>query len=150
MISVRKVFDNKDLLTGVAFAIFGAGFLVPALQYSSWTELGPGTFPGYIGIALVLTGLVLVVKAPFHDAMPVRFSEWRPLLAVVAGLLVFAFTLPLLGILINIFLIVGLTKFAQPDLRWAEVVGLSILLCALVVGVFIYGLGLPIPILPRL
>ena len=67
---------------------------------------------------------------------------------VLGAVLVFAFSIERLGIAISVFLVVVLSAMAIPSFRKIETLVLAIAIVAFCIGVFIYGLSLPLSMWP--
>jgi hypothetical protein len=76
-------------------------------------------------------------------------GAWRPLLFVPASLIVFAFAMAPLGVALSTLLLIGVSSLAGVNANWREVAGTALLLLLLVLGIFVWGLGLPIPVWPE-
>jgi putative tricarboxylic transport membrane protein len=141
--------DNRDFWAGAMLIGTGAAAIFIARNYAMGTTLrmGPGYFPTVLGALLILAGLYLV-------AISLRSDEkikggWSP-----RGLIVLPLSLVLFGLLMEhagfvpalLVLIVG-SALAGTEFRLLEVLLLAVGLTAFSVALFIYGLGLPYPLL---
>ena len=144
----------KDFWSGVMFCAVGIGFAIGATDYrlGASARPGPGYFPLGLGILLALFGAVITVnalRARMHDeAQRIGAFAWRPLLVIVASIALFGAVLPRLGLAISLPLLVILISFAGDEFRWK---GVLVSAFALTLGswaVFVYGLGLVIPVWP--
>jgi hypothetical protein len=138
--------DRVDLLAGLLAALFGACFVVGAFDYQIGTarRMGPGFLPlalGGIGVAL---GLLTMLNALGRDGRLPGLS-WRPMLAVVASIGVFALLLEPLGLMPTLFLTVVVASFGDPDLRPRATVTVALLVCLACWLIFLVGIDLPIP-----
>jgi putative tricarboxylic transport membrane protein len=140
---------NKDIWGGAMLIAIGAAALVIARDYPFGTALrmGPGYFPSVLGAALCLFGLYLVARG-------VRSSEtisgdWslRALVVVTLSLVLFGVLIDRAGFIPALVVLIVGASAAGKEFRWAEVVLLAIGLTLFCVAVFIWGLGLPYPLL---
>ena len=143
---------NKDFLAGLIFLAFGMAAMVIAdrdFPMGTLARMGPGNFPAALGVVLALFGVFLAARglgwskaeAPVH-------WDLRPVGCIVGAMVAFGFVLPRFGLiaaLVAMFLIVA---FAGRDLRWREVVVLTVVMTALAVGVFVVLLKLPFQLVP--
>ena len=53
-----------------------------------------------------------------------------------------------MGIVVAVALVVGVSALASGSVRWLELLGLVVVMVALAVGMFTYGLDLPFKIWP--
>jgi putative tricarboxylic transport membrane protein len=151
-----RLLMHKHVLSGLMFvgvAIFG---LIVSRDYSVGTTLRMGT--GYVPRLLcwILLGLGLVillqgVRAARAGAEGDRLEGWgwRPLVFVTASLVIFGLALERLGLVISILLVTGVGALASPMLRPVETIAAAVVLIALSWGIFIFGLGLTIPVWPE-
>jgi putative tricarboxylic transport membrane protein len=151
-----RLITHKHVLSGLMFlgvAIFG---LIVSRDYPIGTTLRMGT--GYVPRLLcwILLGLGLLVL--FQGVRAARTSAqgdtlegwgWRPLIFVTASLVIFGLALEPLGLVISILLVTGVGALASPMLRPVETVAAALVLIALSWGIFIFGLGLTIPVWPE-
>ena len=73
-----------------------------------------------------------------------------PLLIVILAILLSGFLLPWLGLAVTTFVVAAVGARAGPEFRLREVAAIATALAVFSVAVFIYGLGLPLPLWPRL
>ncbi len=140
----------KDFWAGVMFLAFAAITVVTANGYSMGRggRMGPGYFPALLGWALAFLGVLLVVRALVAKGDSIEPFKLRPLLVLVASVLVFAFAIQPLGLVISLVVATFLSSFAAPDARWREAAALSFVLTGLVSLIFVFALRLPLPIWP--
>lgn len=145
--------SRRDLVAGLLFVVAGVAFAwgATAYEFGDAANPGPGYFPFGLGVILALLGGLLLFKAmsvETTDGEPIGAIGWRPLLVVVAAILLFAFALPRLGLPLSVALISFLVGFATQESRPWQLLLLSAglaLFCALV---FIQGLRLNLPMWP--
>ena len=111
-------------------------------------HMGPGYFPTMIGLLLVLVGLIIAMKGLFKKGIEIKAWALRPLVMVSAAVVVFALLIQPLGLVLATLALVLISCLGSSEFRIREVVVLSLLLAAFVVGVFIYGVGLPLKVWP--
>ncbi len=123
-------------LAGLLFAALGVGVVALAADYPAgdMRRMGPGWMPEALGWTLVVLGLGI---ASF------------PLLCLLAGVAAFAVLLEPAGLVAAIFACVALSRLAERPYRPAETLLVAAFLSALGAGIFVYGLGLPIPLFGR-
>ena len=126
--------------------------MVLARQYRFGTpaRMGPGFFPTILGGILAALGLSLSIPAFVRSGDPLPRLGLRPLLTILAAIIVFALLLQPLGFVLAAIILVLLTAFADPELRPVETAGLALVLTAFSVGIFVLLLGLPLNLWPDL
>lgn len=141
----------KDFIAGVMFVAFGALGLFLGADYRAGTaaRMGPGYMPRLLCWAMVALGAVVMIRGMLAAHEPIDRGRWRPITLVTLGIIGFALLIDPAGLLAAgaVLLIVG--ALGGPEFKWKEVLVLTVLLLAVSVGVFIWGLGLPITVLPR-
>jgi hypothetical protein len=130
----------------------GIAFMVLARQYRFGTpaRMGPGFFPTILGGILTALGLSLSIPALVRNGDPLPRVGLRPLLTILAAIVVFALLLQPLGFVLAAIVLVLIAAFADPELRRIETAGLALLLTAFSVGIFVLLLGLPLNLWPDL
>jgi hypothetical protein len=142
---------TRDVFAGLMFIGFAAwGFWAASdLAAGTATDIGPAYVPRLIAIVLLGLG-VIILGIGLLGAERRRLPAWplRPISFVTLACLAFALLLQRGGIVLAITVTVAIGSFAG---RPPHLVTLLLLDAALViasVGLFIWGLGLPIPIWP--
>jgi hypothetical protein len=149
-----RIKHQKDFWSGVMFFAVGLAVVGFARHYEMGTaqRMGPGYFPTALGALLALLGLVIALgglarKAPDGDIERFHFG---PLLVVLGAVALFAFLLRPAGLIAALLVLIGVSAYASHEFRVREVIPLAAFLVALVLAVFIWGLGMVIPIWPAL
>lgn len=147
-----RIRSQKDVAAGVIYVLFGAGFALGALNYrlGDAARMGPGWFPFWIGILLVIVGL-LTAAAGIKPASPQDRIK-RPELGTVAWILgavvLFGVLLQPMGLVASLFVLVLVSGLASHEFTWRGTLLLALALIAFSLGVFIYGINLQIPLWP--
>jgi len=140
----------KDFWAGVLFiAIGGAAFLI-ALDYAmgSAGRMGPGYFPRSLGLILIGLGALLVLRSLRVRGDAITFPTFKPVIIVLASVLLFGLTVSTLGLVIATILLVLVSSVASHEYRWKESIIAAIALAIFVVIAFRYGLSLQLPTWP--
>ena len=140
---------NKDFWSGVMLIAIGAAAMFIARNYPFGTALrmGPGYFPTVLGAVLCLFGLYLVVRGA--RSTETISSDWslKALVVVPLSLVLFGLLIDRAGFIPALAALIIGASAAGKEFRWAEVALLAIGLTLFCVVVFIWGLGLPYPLL---
>jgi putative tricarboxylic transport membrane protein len=143
------VLASKDFWSGVMLIAIGIAAIFIARDYPFGTALrmGPGYFPTVLGAILVLFGLYLVVQG-------VRSSEtvegnWslRALVIVPLSLVLFGVLMDRAGFIPALVVLIFGSAAAGTEFKLLEVALLTVVLTMFCIAVFIWGLGLPYPLL---
>jgi len=148
-----KIKSQKDFWSGLMFIVVGAAFAFGALSYRFGTSAkpGPGYFPFGLGVLLALLGAFVLFKAltiEVEGGDPIGPIAWRPLVVIVGSIVLFGYTLPLLGLFLALPLLVFTTSLAGDEFRWKGVLVSAVVLTVGSYLIFVRGLGLTIPVLP--
>ncbi|HJV70521.1 tripartite tricarboxylate transporter TctB family protein [Ideonella sp.] len=148
-----KIKSQKDFWSGLMFVIVGGSFAIGALNYSfgSSARPGPAYFPFGLGILLALLGGMILFEAltiETEDGEPVGAFAWKPLLVILAAVLLFGAMLPRLGMVISLPVLVLVSAYASDEHTWLGSIINSIVLTVLSWAVFVVGLKLTIPMWP--
>lgn len=148
-----QIRNQRDFASGCMFVLVGLGFAIGSLQYSMGRPArpGPGYFPLILSVLMAILGAVILFKSlrdPIEGGNPIGGIAWRPLGVVIGSILAFAFALPTLGLLVSGPLLIVLVSLAGDDFRWKAALLNGAVLTAGSWLVFIWGLGLTIPVKP--
>jgi putative tricarboxylic transport membrane protein len=145
---------RKDVLSGLMFiavAVFGL-WASRNYRIGTATAMSTGYVPRLLCWILLGLGVVIMVQGLRSADARAAFAgarNWRALVFVPAGLLVFAYAINRLGIVIATLLLVAVGSLAGRDRRTLEIAGAAVVLVLLTLAIFIWGLSLPIPVWPE-
>lgn len=141
--------NNKDFWAGVMFIGTGAAAMFIARDYKFGTALhmGPGFFPSVLGAILILIGLyVLFMGLRSNEKVQGNWS-CRALIVMPLALVLFGVLMEYAGFVPALLALVFASAFAGREFKFIEVLLVAAVLIVLSVGVFIWGLNLPYPLL---
>ena len=143
---------NKDFLSGLVFLAFGLAAMVIAdrdFPMGTLAHMGPGNFPAALGVVLALFGVFLAARGlGWSKTEAAVHWDLRPVGCIVGAMVAFGFVLPRFGLIAALVAMFLIAAFAGRDLRWREVVVLTVVMTALAVGVFVVLLKLPFQLVP--
>jgi hypothetical protein len=146
------VLSRTDVLAGLllmAVAVFG---LWASHDYPVGTALrmSTGYVPRLLCWILLGLGALILAQGLRTPAPPLRTTAqaWRAVLSVAAALVAFGLAIERLGLVVSIVLLVGIGALAHRALRPLEAAIAALVLIALCWAIFIFGLGLTIPVWP--
>jgi hypothetical protein len=141
--------NNKDVWAGAMLIATGVATMIIARNYAFGTTLrmGPGYFPTVLGGILILFGLYLVVLGlrstdEIQGSWPLRAMIVLPLALVLFGVL-----MTHAGFLPALLVLIFGSALAGPQFRLVEVLLLSAALSVVSIALFVWGLGLPYPLI---
>jgi len=147
-----KIRNHRDFWAGVMFIAFGLLFMVLSRQYQIGTaaKMGPGYFPMILGGLMALLGLLVLlpsIRATAHELKVGKIDFWANGLVLLA-VIVFALTLPKLGFIVALVLLILISALASHEFRLKESLISSVVLLVFSWLVFVKGLELQFPFLP--
>jgi hypothetical protein len=148
---MRRVFRSADFQAGVAFillAVLGIWLSRP-LQVGTAVRMGPGYLPILVSLVLLGLGCATLALATLKRGSPAGAWSLRPLISVVAALVVFSLGIDHLGLFLTTALVVVVASLATSDLRWLEALCVAFGLAVFSTVLFINLLGLTIPAWPQ-
>jgi putative tricarboxylic transport membrane protein len=145
-----RIRSPKDFWAGLIFVAIGAGFIALATQYryGDMHRMGPAMFPTLVGALLALLGAVVAVRAFVMSGEPVPRFHLRPLAVSLLAIVLFGVTLQWLGLVTAVAVLVLVGAYAARQVRPLESVALAVALVLFSVAVFVWLLGLPLPLWP--
>ncbi len=148
MSEFKTVCRAKDFWSGALFLVIGIAFAGYGKQYPMGTamRMGPGYFPMLLSAILALIGLALIIRSLLRPGAAVGQLAYTKLALVTVGNILFALLLRRLGLAAALVLLVLVSAYASRRFRWPTAVALA---AGLAVGssiIFVWLLGLPIPI----
>ena len=147
-----KIRDQKNFWSGLMFIAFGLFFVGWARQYDmgSAARMGPAYFPTVLGGLLFLLGVIVTIEglAANHADGKIEPFNFRALSLVLGSVVAFGLLLRPAGLIVALFVLVGVSSFGSHEFKLRDVLLLSVGMSLLVLGVFIYGLNMTIPVLP--
>jgi len=151
---------KRDLYGGALFVLIGTAVLVQGRVYGvgTLTHMGAGFFPVALGILLVALGGFLAIGALLSkSAEPtllteevvggdVSAREWRGLLAIVGGVLVFIFVGKFFGLAPAALSSVFITALGDKNSTLKGAAVLAVVMTSFAVGFFSFVLNVQFPI----
>jgi hypothetical protein len=143
---------SRDIWAGLLIMAIAILFGVTAIDYpmGSPQRLDSGAFPVLLSALLFLLGLIMtLVGVVKGGAIGIEHWTWRGLLLIVIPPILFGFFVREIGLILCLFGVALLSAFASRMARAHVALILAAVLTLFCVGVFVYGLGLPIPLVGR-
>jgi putative tricarboxylic transport membrane protein len=144
--------QRKNVLAGLMFIVIAAIGLWASRNYPVGTALrmSSGYVPRLLCLLLLAIGAFVSLRALAIDGPPITRIRPRPLILVTAAIVVFAYTIQTLGVVIATVLLVLIGGYASPRVRLMEMAAAAVVLALMTIAIFIWGIGLPIPVWPEL
>lgn len=155
-----RILMRKNVLAGLMFVTIAALGLWLSRHYpvGSALRMSTGYVPRLLCWLLMGLGVIVLVQglcerpapAPEHPVARsgATMATFRPIVAVAAGLIAFALALETLGLVVAILLLVAIASQATRELKPWETLATAAGLSALSWAIFVFGIGLAIPVWP--
>lgn len=142
-----RIRSPQDLGAGLVFIAIGVAgvYFGQDLTYGSSSRMGPGYFPIILSYLIILMGLIIGGRGFALDGPPIQAIPLRPISFVILSILAFGFLIEQIGLAITTIIVIFVASAARQKFNLKETAILSVILAGLCVGVFIYGLGQPMP-----
>ncbi len=141
--------NNRDFWAGLMFAGIGAAALFIARNYPFGTTLrmGPGYFPRVLGGILILFGVYVMVRGLRSNEKIEGNWSIRALIVLPLSMVVYGILMDFMGFIPALAALIFGSAAASREFKFVEVLLLTVLLTLLSVAMFIWGLGLPYPLI---
>lgn len=147
-----EIRNRRAFVSGALFLVIALAYLWMALDYDAGTaaRMGPGFFPRMLGGLLAILGIVIMIGAvrPGATREGIERFDLRALAWITGSILLFAFLLNAAGLIIALVALLLVASLASHEFRWRGALVTIVVLTALAVAAFYYGLGLQFALLP--
>jgi hypothetical protein len=139
----------QDFWAGVVFEAAGLLVLVVAWNYPKGTasQMSYGYFPMLLGGALCVLGGITIMQSFRSSGAPVPRLALRPLLPL-AAVVAFGILLKPAGLILASVALIVLSVLGTERFRPLDIVTLALLLIPFNWFVFVWALGMPLPLFP--
>ncbi len=144
-----EIRNNRDFWAGVMMIVTGAVAIFIARDYAFGTTLrmGPGYFPSVLGGILIAFGLYLVATGLRSNEKIEGNWSLRALIVLPVALVLFGALMDRAGFIPALFVLIFGSAAAGSEFNFIEVLLLAIGLTVFAVVVFVWGIGLPYPLI---
>ena len=141
--------NNRDFWAGAMFIAGGAAAMIAARSYPFGTTLrmGPGYFPSLLGGILVAFGVYVMVRGLLNGEKIKGSWSLRALIVLPLSMVLFGILMQYAGFIPALAVLVFGSAASGREFRLGEVFLVAVVLIFLSVAVFIWGLGMPYPLL---
>jgi hypothetical protein len=141
--------NNKQFLSGLMFLFVGGVSIFIAQDYPMGTALrmGPGYFPIVLGGIIGLFGIYELVKGLLKPEAIKGNWSLRALIVLPLAAVVFGVLMEHGGFIPAMIALMLISGLASNEFKFWEQLALAVGLMIASVGLFIYGLGLPYPLI---
>jgi len=141
--------SNMDFLAGLMFIGVGAAAMIVSRDYpmGSALRMGPGYFPMVLGGIMIAFGIYVMIHGLVNKEQVKGNWSLRALFVLPLATVVFGVLMEETGFIPALVVLIFISAAAGDQFKWIEVLVMAIALTAACVGLFIYALGLPYPLL---
>ena len=136
---------------GLLFVVVGVAGLWIGADYPMGTAQRPGTgvLPYILSWCLIGSGALLWLKAVLVEGPGLTGWAWRPVIMITLATIAFALLVDRYGLVAAMLGSMTLAALGTPETRWGEYTLFALLMLVIGVAMFIWGLGMPIQVLPK-
>jgi putative tricarboxylic transport membrane protein len=149
-VSIR-IRNQQDFAAGLLFLAIASFALWIAWDYPTGTavRMSSGYFPRLLCLPLLVIGAFVSLRALAIDGPAVTRVRLRPVVLVTAAIVVFAYSIQTLGVVLATTLLTVIGGYASPRVRLIEMIAAGAVLAVMMIAIFVWGIGLPIPVWPE-
>jgi hypothetical protein len=142
--------DIKDVVGGICLICIGvfAAYYAQRYPIGELRRMGPGFFPFSLGILLAILGAFVAIPAWFRSGESLRI-QGKGFLWIMVSVMIFAFGLAKIGVVLSTVAAVIAASMAS-TLTWRSTLILAAAVALITYVVFSLGLGMAVPVWPRL
>ena len=143
-----KITSQEDFWSGIMFIAFGGLAIYIAQDYPFGTaaRMGPGYFPTWIGICLIVLGAMIGVSGFRNVGEGIGKFAFKPMILLALAFVIFGWAIDHVGFVPALFIMIVLSAASGSDFRIKEVLMMSVVLIIGSWALFIKGLDLPFPL----
>jgi putative tricarboxylic transport membrane protein len=144
---VFRVRSPQDLGAGAVFLLIGAAgaYFGNDLAFGTAARMGPGYFPMLLSWLIIGIGVIVAARGLTVDGPTIDPVQVRPILFVVAAILMFGYLLDTIGLALTAIVLTLVAAYARHEARLGEALLLGAGLALFAVVVFVYALSQPLP-----
>ena len=141
--------NNRDFFGGLMYIVTGAAGMWIARDYpfGSALRMGPGYFPSVLAGMMIAFGVAIMIMG-FKNNEKIK-GNWsmRALFVLPLATIAFGYMMEEVGFLPAMLVLIPFSAAAGREFKVVEIVLLTVGLTILCTAMFIYGLGLPYPLI---
>jgi|SRR5882672_2678515 len=141
--------NNRDFFAGIMYISTGSAgwWIARDYPFGSALRMGPGYFPIVLSALMILFGIyVLLLGVRNNEKIQGNWSI-RALIVLPLSTVIFGILMEEAGFIPAMAALIPISAAAGKEFKWGEVILLTIGLTIACAAGFIYGLGLPYPLI---
>ena len=141
--------NNRDFFGGLFYIVLGAlgWWIARDYPFGSALRMGPGYFPTVLSWMMIAFGIAILLMGVKNNIKISGNWSIRALIVLPIATAVFGWMMEETGFLPAMLVLIPLSAASGREFKWVEIILLTIGLTILCTGLFIYGLGLPYPLI---
>ena len=141
--------NNRDFFAGLVYIGTGALAMIIAMDYpfGSALRMGPGYFPTVLGGIMIAFGIAVMMMGIKNNEKIKGNWSIRALIILPISAVIFGYTMEHIGFIPALALLVPIAAASGNEFKWVEIILLTIGLIIISLAIFIWGLGLPYPLI---
>jgi hypothetical protein len=145
-----RIRNQQDFCSGLLFLAIALFALWVARDYPLGTavRMSSGYFPRMLCLLLIALSLYVLVRSLVVEGPAISTVKLRPVVLITLGVTVFALSIQTLGIVLATFLLSFIGGHASPRVSLWEMLAAAVVLSFVSVAIFIWGIGLALPLWP--
>jgi len=142
-----RVRSPQDLGAATVFIVIGLAGLYFGrdLTFGTASHMGPGFFPTWLSFLILAIGAGTGLKALATDGPRIVRFQLRPILFIVAAILIFGLLIDAIGLAPSAALVTIFAAYARRGVNVAETLLFAVGLAVFGVILFVYVLGQAVP-----
>src|SRR5258705_8676598 len=140
---------NRDFFGGLLYIVTGllGWWIARDCPFGSALRMGPGYFPTVLSWMMIAFGIAILLMGVKNNIKISGNWSIRALIVLPIATAVFGWMMEETGFLPAMLVLIPLSAASGREFKWVEIILLTIGLTILCTGLFIYGLGLPYPLI---
>jgi hypothetical protein len=141
--------NNRDFFAGLLYIVTGATGMIIARDYpfGSALRMGPGYFPSVLGGMMIAFGIAVMLMGVKNNEKMKGGWSLRALIVLPLSTVAFGYLMEEVGFLAAMVVLIPFSALSGREFKLIEITALTIGLTILCTAMFIYGLGLPYPLI---
>jgi putative tricarboxylic transport membrane protein len=147
-----ELWKNKDFWAGLMLIGIGAAamFIARDYHFGSALRMGPGFFPTILGGILIAFGICIMAVGLRSGEKIQGHLSLRALILLPLSLVLFGLLMQHAGFIPALVMLISVAAASGREFRVGEVLLTTVFLAILSLAIFIWGLGLPYPLVKGL
>ena len=141
--------NNRDFFGGLMYIVTGAAgwWIARDYPFGSALRMGPGYFPTVLSWMMIAFGVAILIMGVKNNVKIAGNWSIRALIVLPLSTVVFGYLMEEVGFIPAMLVLIPLAAAAGREFKFMEVLLLTAFLTLASMALFIWGLGLPYPLL---